>query len=148
MEWTFFIIFVILSFATLFIIKMKKVKILLFYGIGIVAIPIFFLLISVLGMHFFKLIGKVEIMQNLGVFIITLTISSMTFCLLNLFNLLPTVMINFILGFHERYNSTNMNKNPIVFFVNNKLIIQSIYSFLIFKGSILVFYGIWFELKF
>ncbi len=147
MKWIFFIIFVILSFATLFTIKMEKVKILLFYGIGIVVIPIFFLLISMLGMHFFKIIGKIEIMQNLRVFIITLTISSMTFCILNLFNLLPTVMINFILGFHERYNSTNMNKNPIALFVDNKLMIQSVCSFLIFMGSILIFYAIWFKLK-
>ena len=145
MRWIFFIIFVVLFYSILFVIKMDKIKVLKFCGIGFIATPIILILISVVVMFTFKILGKIEIVRNLNVFFSSLTISSMTFCILTLFNMLPPVLIDILLGLHRQYNSANMNRNPIKFVVNNKLKIQSCFSYLIFAGSIPVFYGIWFD---
>jgi hypothetical protein len=142
-----FVIFVILFFLELFIIKREKRKKLLLFGIGAIAIPIILTVIYAIVMFVFKISGKIEIVLNLDLYFIPLTISSVTFCVLILADLLPPFFIDVILGFHQRFNSDNMDKHPIKFVVHNKLKIQTVFSSILFISSILVFYAIWFELK-
>jgi len=147
MRWIFFIIFVVLFFRIVFIVKMDKMKVLKLYSIGFIAIPIILILISMLVVYVCKTLGKMAVLENLRVFFITFTFSLMTFCFLALSNLLPPLMVDFVIGFHKRYNSANMNRQPLKFFVQNESKIKSGFSYSIFIGSILIFYAIWFKLK-
>jgi hypothetical protein len=135
-------------FIELFVIKMEKKKKLLFFSIGTIAVPIILTMVYAIVMFVFKILGKIEIVSNLDLYFITLTMSSVTFCILTLFDLLPPFFIDVILEFHKRFNSVNLDKNPVKFVINNKLKIQTAFSYLIFISSILVFYAILFKLKY
>jgi hypothetical protein len=126
---------------------MENKKKWILFGVGTIAIQILLFVIYTIAMFSLKIMGKIDLVADLDLYIVTLTMSLVIFCVLALFDLLPKVMIDVVLGFHRRFNSENMDKNPIRFVVNHQLKIQKVCSCLIFMGSILIFYAVWVKLK-
>ncbi len=53
-------------------------------------------------------------------------------------------ILNLLIGFHEKYNTENLDKNPVKFVIKNKDKIKLAYRIFYMLGACLGFYGIWF----
>ena len=54
-------------------------------------------------------------------------------------------MTDMLINFHYKYNTANINRQPIKFFTDNRDTILTVISYVFFFGSSLVFYGIVFK---
>lgn len=57
------------------------------------------------------------------------------------------IMENVLIKFHRDYNSKNLHKQPVKFFISNIEKIKQGFRFLFFLGGFLVFYGVCFGAK-
>jgi len=147
LRWIFFLAFIALLFCVLFVIKMERKKVLLVYGIGLVAVPVLLVLIALLVMSVCKALGSSgELFEAFRVFFTTFTISSMALCLAALAcKALWPFMVEAIIGFHKRYNTANLGRQPLSFAARNEAKIKAAVSYPFFLGSLLVFWAIWFK---
>ena len=148
MRWIGYILTIVALFIVFFIVKMERGKIVKLCGIGLIATPIIIISVDVLILYVLKLLGKTEIMQDIGEYSKILIMVLMGFCFVNLGNLCASLLVDFVLEFHKRYNRANLNREPLKFAVNNQSVISNIFTWIFFISSILVFYGIWFLTKF
>ena len=47
-----------------------------------------------------------------------------------------------IIGFHQNYNESNLNKNPVKFIIEKHEDIKNGFKILFFLGSFLIYYGV------
>jgi len=119
---------------------MPKKKTLLVYGIGYIAsyffpLPVIFV---------YRMLGKTEALEGLREFYMSFITSSTCFCMLTLDALLLVpALVRFIGRFHEDFNSENLHREPVKSFLENESAIVTAFSYVIFAGSLLVFYGAW-----
>ncbi len=56
-------------------------------------------------------------------------------------------LVDLLTGFHEKYNTANLDKNPVKFAIKNKDKIKLAYRIFLMIGALLIFYGIWFKME-
>jgi len=66
--------------------------------------------------------------------------------MINLFNQLFHFMVDTVVGFHQKNNVANLNRQPIKFFVSNQTKLKQIATIIWFLGSALMLYGAWFDM--
>ena len=123
-------------------ITFEKKKLLIFNGVGFLLIIVSFLLSPVLMFWVSKMV-------NLDINYTSEIIKSIFFsffCLifLNVFLLVVVEgIIDILIGFHQKYNNSNLNKNPIKSVIENKDKIIKGIKLVFIIGLCLGFYGIW-----
>ena len=74
---------------------------------------------------------------------IAAVLSLIIIAMINLFNQLFHFMIDSVVGFHQKNNAVNLNRQPIKFFVSNQAILKRAATVIWFLGSALMLYGVW-----
>lgn len=52
------------------------------------------------------------------------------------------ILEKILLGFHQQYNTTNLDKNPIKFVLENRNKIKNGFKIIFFLGGFLIYYGV------
>lgn len=147
------ILFFILSVALFYFVSFKlppnypKRKLCIYLGSSLILIPVAFLLINIILFALVKYTGQTELTALfIRDFLIKLTMSLLTISLVNLASLIVAdLMIDYLIMFHQKYNTANLNKNPIKLALANKEKIKMAYKIFFMLGACLGFYGIWLD---
>lgn len=136
-----YLVFTFLIFASLFIISNKnspsKLLKILFVILGS-------LIICAMLLSAFIDITPQEIKSNV---FFAIYVSCIIVIVVSIANHLSHMLINYIVYFHEKNNFANINKNPIKFLIEKKILIKKIFTIIWFLGSLIMLSGIWFGKK-
>jgi hypothetical protein len=100
----------------------------------IVASIVVALIIKLFGFTLNYAAGNAFIAAVLSVIIISV---------INLFNQLFHFMVDSVVGFHQKNNAANLNRQPVKFFVSNQTTFKRVATVIWFLGSALMLYGLW-----
>lgn len=133
-----YLVFIFLIFASLFIISTKnspsKLLKILFVILGS------FIICAMLSSAFINITPQ-ETKSNI---FFTIYVSCIIVIVISIANHLSHMLINYIIYIHEENNSENINRNPIKFLIEKKILLKKILTFIWFLGSLIMLSGIWF----
>lgn len=147
------ILFFVLSVALFYFVSFKlppnypKRKLCIYLGSSLILIPLAFFLTLKIIYALVNYSGVTELTASfICDFLIKLTMTLITISLVNLASLIVAdLMIDNSILFHQKYNTANLNKNPVKFVLANKEKIKMAYKIFFMLGACLGFYGIWLD---
>ena len=130
MRYIFFIFFLLLN-STLF--YFKPLKLWMYF----IAIPLTFIICTAILLLFPDLyyLHKSTVLQ--------LIMSILVIVLSNIMRVLFCNMVDKIVNFHKKFNSNNLEKNPIKFLINNSKKIKNVFCVLLLLLSAIMLLGNW-----
>lgn len=134
-----------ISFKAPFLYAKKKLCIIL--GLNLALSPILYLLSAVFVgvlIKYFKITNLVDFYKSN--FTTCLMLSLLILSFLNLFTLIIVDnLVDFLVGFHQKNNVSNLNENPVKFLIENKEKVKHYSRIFFFLASIIIFYAVWFK---
>lgn len=132
-----YVIFVIFIFFSMFVMSPKiTIKKNIVIQLSLLGIIIF---IAMIFSAFSR--SKIEVQSNI---IFTIYVSIVITIMINIANQLSHLLVDSIINFHQKFNSNNINKNPIRFLINKKTEIKKNFTIIWFMGSLIMLSGLWF----
>jgi len=132
-----FLVFVILNYVMLFIVipKISPNKSLKTLGIILGCLILCAMILSA----FLKPINDIN--SNI---IFMLYVSIIIIIGINIANLLSHMLVNYIIYFHEKFNTANIDKNPIKFLIEKRENIKKAFTIIWFILATVILAGNWF----
>jgi len=139
----FFILFILLNYLLIF----KFAEQLKNKGITIGLIILYFVLLGIaLAVHTWFLDKQIFSAATRSI-IFRSYLSIMISIALSFVNRIFPALTSYIINFHRKYNTANINRQPIKFLIENQQNIITVSSCLILAGAVLAMYGVWFNVK-
>lgn len=147
MNVVFYLIFVIVFFLCIF--KMPNYftnkKLLIIYGISLISSFLIYILTPFLAYFYSKLNNESINTVFLKQISTQLLMSFLVFFFINIFILLfVDNIIEYMISFHKKYNSENIDNNPVKFITEHETKIKLVFRIFFMLGSMLMLYGVWF----
>lgn len=136
-----FLLFIIISFTLLYFCNDAKLKRWYMFLPPLIIVPLCFIIAMLINALHIKWNHE---MRELGKSII---ISSFVLVIVLFAKIMVPFMLDNIISFHKTYNTSNLHRNPIKFFVDKRNYIINGFYFVFFLGSIIMLSGVYFGKK-